>query len=74
MVWDDGFRSRNPDYEVVDTDGRVIGRIYRVTGSRERWFWGTSFQAIKGPPKYGHADTREEAMAAFKAMWAHFGN
>jgi hypothetical protein len=27
------------DFDVFE-DARVIGRIYRVVGKSERWFWG----------------------------------
>jgi hypothetical protein len=58
----------NPDdFDVLD-DGREVGRIYRVNAATEIWWWGVSFQ-LTGRKSYGRVDTREQAMAAFKAEY-----
>jgi hypothetical protein len=61
--------ARRPDYDVVersdDAGERVVGRIYFGAGADgKQWLW-----AIAG---FGSrlAETREAAMAAFKAEWA----
>lgn len=63
---------RRKDYTIyhVDDDGaeRAVGRMYEgVWTGQERWLW-----AMEG---FGSrlADTREEAMAAFKAEWERRG-
>lgn len=61
---------RRADYDVVErsaADGseRIIGRIYDHAGAaQDKWLWAME--------NFGSrlADTREEAMAAFKAQWA----
>ena len=55
------------DFDVLD-DGREVGRIYRINAATEIWWWGVSFQ-LTGRKSYGRVDTREEAMAAFKAEY-----
>jgi hypothetical protein len=59
------------DYVVLD-GARVIGRIFFQPQSPEGrpWFWTITAPNI--PPsidKRGYSATREEAMAAFKALW-----
>ena len=56
------------DFDVFE-DARVIGRIYRVVGKSERWFWGIDYFLAGGRAIYDHADSREAAMVAFKAAW-----
>jgi hypothetical protein len=52
-----------PDYDVL-YDGRLVGRIYRVTDHPDSpWFWSL----LTRPKRYGTADTLEQAMAAFEA-------
>ena len=54
---------QDEDYDVFDGE-RDVGRIFRqVSGA---WWWGVGFQ-LTGRKAYGTADTREEAMAAFRA-------
>jgi hypothetical protein len=61
------------DYDVL-ADGKVVGRILEE-GSRFgppdlRWFWSVTEIAPAVPNvTYGHAATREEAMAKFRAAW-----
>jgi hypothetical protein len=53
------------DFEVLDGD-RHVGRIYRVTDHPDSpWFWGL----LTRRKKYGTANTRDEAMAAFRAEY-----
>jgi hypothetical protein len=64
---------QDEDYDVL-TDGKVIGRIYERGSAHEppelRWFWSITEIAPAVPNKTnGHAATREEAMAKFRAMW-----
>lgn len=54
--------------------GKVVGRVYRTepldSVRAESWFWGVSFfPTIGAIPHYGHAPTKELAMAAFKKRW-----
>jgi hypothetical protein len=44
---------------------QVAGRIYRVNSSEEIWFWGVSF-LLTNRKSYGHADSLDEAKAAFR--------
>ena len=58
------------DYDVL-ADGRAIGRIYEdatAALTALRWFWSVTeiVPAIPNKTK-GHASTREEAMAKFRA-------
>jgi hypothetical protein len=59
-------RSAYDYYDVLD-DGREVGRIYRINPATEIWWWDAWFQSTdrKG---YGDADTRERALAAFRAV------
>jgi hypothetical protein len=66
----DAFRL---SYDVI-ADGKVIGRMYEDASASTppdmRWFWSvlTIVPAIPNVT-YGHAATREEAMAKFRAAW-----
>lgn len=66
-------RSRDDDYDVRvgDTNGPILGRIFRAPQSpKDRpWFWTISERAPQKPTSRGYAPTREEAMADFKAAW-----
>jgi hypothetical protein len=62
------------DYDVL-ADSKGASRIYEVVGSRfgspdMRWFWSVT-EIVPAIPNatYGHAGTREEAMAKFRAAW-----
>jgi hypothetical protein len=65
---------QDEDYDVL-ADGKVIGRIYEQGSIGEppelRWF--CSITEIAPPAvqnkTYGHAATREEAMAKFRDAW-----
>jgi hypothetical protein len=60
------------DYDVRDgaRDRPVIGRIFRSTQAPEatRWFW-TIIETPVTAADRDYAETREAAMAAFKARW-----
>ena len=64
---------QDEDYDVL-ADGKVVGRIYEDadigTPPELRWFWSVTaiVPATKGVTN-GHAATREEAMAKFRAAW-----
>jgi len=56
---------QDDDYDVFDGE-RDVGRIFRqVSGA---WWWGVGFQHM-GRKAYGTADTREEAMTAFRTEY-----
>jgi hypothetical protein len=61
------------DFEVFDSNRRVVGRIMRHPQASEDlpWFWTLTAPDI--PPsidKRGYSATREDAMADFKAPMA----
>ena len=53
-------------YDVLD-DGREVGRIYRIDPATEIWWWDVWSQPT-GRKSCGNADTRERALAAFRAV------
>jgi hypothetical protein len=55
------------DFDVFDGD-RLVGRVYRVNSSEEIWFWGVSF-LLTNRKSYGHADSLDEAKAAFRTEY-----
>jgi hypothetical protein len=60
---------RDDDYEVIDGDGLVIGRIFKSSTSRS-WIW-TLFSKDhedRGLP-HGYTATREAAIAASAKSW-----
>jgi hypothetical protein len=73
----DGQR-KDEDYDVL-ADGKVVGRIYEVAGSRFdppelRWFWSITVIVPATPGvTNGTAATREQAMAKFRAAWEKAG-
>jgi hypothetical protein len=66
----DGKPSDKPDYHVMD-GANVVGRIYQSDyPGGAKWFWSIDGLAIRGSVvPSGLADTREHAMAAFRAAW-----
>jgi hypothetical protein len=66
-----GFGSFD-DYVVLE-DGRAIGRMVRLPNPPKGrpWFWAiTAADKTPSDRKKGYADTREQAMADFKARWS----
>ena len=62
----------NPhDYDVVDGEGNIVGRIFKPGGHARDWMW--TLKAVVRPPlrNHGYADTREQTQAAFRATWPH---
>jgi hypothetical protein len=60
------------DYEVIDGDGLVIGRIFKATESPAgtSWMWMLDYGDHEGrTPAHGYAATREAAMASFAKSW-----
>ncbi len=53
------------DYDVMDGD-RNVGRIF--LDDNGRWFWGVSFM-LTHRKSYGTVESRDEAMAAFRAEY-----
>jgi hypothetical protein len=60
------------DFDVWDANAKVIGRIFRATGTPQGrpWFWTITERALQRPTDLGYAATREGAMADFKARWS----
>jgi hypothetical protein len=61
------------DYDVIDADGLVIGRIFKSTTSPfvgTHWIWTLAYGDHEDrTPTHGYAATREAAMAAFAKSW-----
>ena len=66
------MRWSDDDYDVCDgaPDGPVVGRIYKLTvaPTGNWWFWAVQLFPAVGADS-GTAETREAAMAEFKAQW-----
>jgi hypothetical protein len=58
---------------IVYEDGRPIGRIYEDASAGTplelRWFWSITEIVPASSATHGHAATREQAMAKFRAAW-----
>jgi hypothetical protein len=63
---------KDEDYDVL-ADGKAIGCIYEQGGVGElpelRWFWSIMIVPAVPGVTNGHAATREQAMAKFRAAW-----
>jgi hypothetical protein len=61
------------DYDVIDPDGLVIGRIFKSTTSpfvETPWIWTLAYGDHEdSTPAHGYAATREAAMTAFAKSW-----
>ena len=64
------------DYDVVGTDGTVIGRIFETTTSPPGtpWMWTIAYGNHEAnnqdqTPTHGYEATREAAMQAFGRSW-----
>ncbi len=68
-------KGRGEFYVVCDENGACVGRVFNgfpdlKDNSGKPWFWGLEFHAARGVrPFYGHAATRELAMAEFRVVW-----
>lgn len=62
-------------YLVEDGRGKTVGRVFKDLTARPTdppsWFWGLSHPYERGSskPHYGHAGSKEAAMAKFKERW-----
>ena len=60
------------DYDVIGTDGIVIGRLFKATTSPvgTRWMWTLAYGDHEdGTPTHGYEATRHAAMQAFAKSW-----
>ena len=60
------------DYDVIGTDGMVIGRIFKATTSPAGtpWMWTLAYGDHEDrTPTHGYEATREAAMQAFARSW-----
>jgi len=68
----DRLRAPPDDYDVIDADGREIGRIFKpgagVPDDRP-WMWTIGGSVFVPGKSHGFAATRDEAKAAFAATW-----
>jgi hypothetical protein len=65
--------SWNDDQFSVVCDGKTVGSIVKqsMSGTSERWWWEIHTRESPGVLK-GPADSRDEAMAAFRKAWNDF--
>jgi hypothetical protein len=60
------------DYDVISTEGMIIGRIFKVATSPAGtpWMWTLSYGDDRDHgPTHGYEPTRDAAMAAFAKSW-----
>ena len=59
------------DYDVIDADGLVMGRIFKATSLvGTPWMWTLAFGHHEDrTPTHGYEPTREAAMQAFARSW-----
>jgi hypothetical protein len=60
------------DYDVIGTDGILIGRIFKATASPEGtpWMWALAYGNHEDrTPTHGYEPTRDAAMQAFARSW-----
>jgi hypothetical protein len=66
-----GWGKLKDDYEVLDENRKPIGRIMRALAapSKTPWLWSITARFPQTPHDRGYAESREQAMADFKAAW-----
>jgi hypothetical protein len=58
------------DYDVIGTDGIVIGRLFKATTSPVGTRWTLAYGDHEGgTPTHGYEATRHAAMQAFAKSW-----
>jgi hypothetical protein len=59
------------DYDVIDADGLVIGRIFKATSLvGTPWMWTLAYGEHEDrTPTHGYEATQEAAMQAFARSW-----
>jgi hypothetical protein len=59
------------DYDVVGTEGMIIGRIFKTATAPAGtpWMWTLSYGDDRDRTPHGYEPTREAAMAAFAKSW-----
>jgi hypothetical protein len=59
------------DYDVIGTDGIVIGRIFKATTSPAGtpWMWTLAYGDHEDRHTHGYEATRQAAMQAFARSW-----
>jgi hypothetical protein len=59
------------DYEILDEQRKSIGRImlHPHAPPSNPWFWTITARFPQTPHDRGYAESREQAMADFKAAW-----
>jgi hypothetical protein len=59
------------DYDVISTDGMIIGRIFKTATAPAGtpWMWTLSYGDERDRTPHGYEPTREAAMAAFAKSW-----
>ena len=60
------------DYDVIGTEGEVVGRIFKATRFPNElpWQWSLAYGLQEDRmPTHGYEATREEALQAFAKSW-----
>jgi galactose-1-phosphate uridylyltransferase len=66
------WADRPDDFTVLTDDGYAAGRIHLSPGAADnpnRWQWHATILFPGKQASSGRAETREDAMAAFKTVW-----
>ena len=66
-----GGQSSPDDYDVLDADRRVVGRVFRSPKAPpyQAWCWMITARLAPLPTESGYAGTLDEAMAAIQRAW-----